>query len=639
MRQAAREAKARALAVTPELLRSAFRDAAARSLLAQARVARLAQDSSLTSYDANTYERFSLGLNLSRFMSERLLFRTERATHVLWRRDRGAQVTITGARSASPVVSDGNTNVNADGPTTIPYFPGSDALWVGSGLAKTNVDAAGIVNPLAQGAEAYYTYATGDSLTLTLPTRTMVVRELRVLPRSPSPQVVVGSLWFEVSTGHLVRAIYRMAGVQNVDIETDDNASDPGVLAKVLQRLFTPSLTAQITAVTVDYGLFEGRFWLPTSQTGDGQVTVGSIRVPVHLRQHFEYGSVNGTVEVPTIAVSVGDTAHTLDAYLQRQQSARNACADTSAEHVRVRARYGGTLPVMVRIPCDSVALAKSTTLPASIYDPVDTLFDEKSRADLVDNTFGFGREASFVPQKPGVHYGFGYTRYNRIEGFSTAVELRQLYAPGLAGHLLVRGGFADRSVNGELGVTRSNGPSALSANVYRRLNAADDWGNPFGLAASIGALFGHDDQTYYRSWGGELVHQQKEGLLNEWRLFGQHEFTADQRAGFAIGHDDPFHFNTPAVEGNVAGLAVRRSGTLGEDPAHFRALSDLRVEGVTGTFDYVRAMADLTFDQPLAHSLRTVLAVSGGTSGGTLPIQHHWFLGGPSCCRLARRV
>ncbi|MGZ8458664.1 MAG: hypothetical protein ACXWZ4_18805, partial [Gemmatirosa sp.] len=50
--------------VTPELARTAFADAAARTLLDRARAARVAQDSALRGYDARTYRRMTIGLGV-----------------------------------------------------------------------------------------------------------------------------------------------------------------------------------------------------------------------------------------------------------------------------------------------------------------------------------------------------------------------------------------------------------------------------------------------------------------------------------------------------------------------------------------------------------------------------------------------
>ena len=51
--------------------------------------------------------------------------------------------------------------------------------------AQANVDENGPVHPLASGSEAYYTYRTGDSITLTLPDkRPYRLHSLEVRPRS-----------------------------------------------------------------------------------------------------------------------------------------------------------------------------------------------------------------------------------------------------------------------------------------------------------------------------------------------------------------------------------------------------------------------------------------------------------------------
>src|SRR6185312_12083149 len=136
----------------------------ARALLMRARAARLAQDSTLTSYDATAYERISAGMKIGSWGRERLLFRSEKASRVRWQRGKGAVVDITGAREAVPMFK--GADIDDDGPdadSPIPYFPGQETLWIGSELAKADVGESSLIHPLAAGAEAYYTYASGDS--------------------------------------------------------------------------------------------------------------------------------------------------------------------------------------------------------------------------------------------------------------------------------------------------------------------------------------------------------------------------------------------------------------------------------------------------------------------------------------------
>jgi hypothetical protein len=185
--------------VTAEHLATAYHDAATKELLLLARAARMRQDSALLSYDATTLQRISAGLGFTRFGRDRLAFRSEQSTHVRWRRGVGAYVDVTGSRVVVPIAGKSGS-VRMDGDISpIPYYPGSETMWVGSSAARQAVDEnQGVVNPLADGAEAYYTYESGDSATFRLPDgKAIRLRELQVRPRYPngiSPSARSGSI-------------------------------------------------------------------------------------------------------------------------------------------------------------------------------------------------------------------------------------------------------------------------------------------------------------------------------------------------------------------------------------------------------------------------------------------------------------
>src|SRR4051812_35128375 len=94
---------ARRQTVTPELARTAFADPRARTLLERAREARLARDSALRAYDAKSYLGITIGVGLKRFGRDRLLMRTEQASHVTWARESGLWVEPTGRRTGFPM--------------------------------------------------------------------------------------------------------------------------------------------------------------------------------------------------------------------------------------------------------------------------------------------------------------------------------------------------------------------------------------------------------------------------------------------------------------------------------------------------------------------------------------------------------
>jgi hypothetical protein len=134
---------------------SAFLDPAARTLLLRARDARLRQDSSLLNYDAKAYQRLSVGMGFRAVGRQRLLFRTETASRVRWSRAGGVHIDLNGARTVFPAAKDEAGEVSLDEATPIPYYPGREALWVGSGTARAEVDENELVHPIALGAEAY----------------------------------------------------------------------------------------------------------------------------------------------------------------------------------------------------------------------------------------------------------------------------------------------------------------------------------------------------------------------------------------------------------------------------------------------------------------------------------------------------
>ena len=90
----------RRIALTPEHVATAFRDADAEALLLRARLARMNQDSALTSYDAKAYERVSVGLGAKFLGRDRLAFRQEEASRVQWQRGKGVRVELTGDRTS-----------------------------------------------------------------------------------------------------------------------------------------------------------------------------------------------------------------------------------------------------------------------------------------------------------------------------------------------------------------------------------------------------------------------------------------------------------------------------------------------------------------------------------------------------------
>jgi hypothetical protein len=634
----------RQIVATPAQLADAFSDARARLLLARARDARSGQDSSIRFYDASTLQRLTLKMAFTKFGRDRIFLRHEASARVRWARGTGAQIDVTGKRTVVPMLG-AVSEVDIESILSpVPYYPGRDALWIGLARANPNASDDDIVHPLANSAEAYYTYRTGDSLAFRLPDGTSIqLRELEVRPRKPNWHAVVGSLWFDTRTGQLVRAAYRLS--EPMDMLSDEqNNDDTGFMTRAMLR----PATASITGVAVEYGLYQGKFWLPRSQVGEGMVQVGFMRVPMRMEEHFTYAAVNGTDSIPPMPAHESPPRAKTSEEKARRDSLMAAervaqCAATGTHTMRAT-RYDGALPVIVHIPCDTVALARSSTLPKSIFDPAEDLFGDAERDELLAKATTLMPNIPLAPRPPRVEWGLDLLRYNRVEGLSSAVDLSQALGSGYEVRFSPRIGIADRIPNAELSLRRSNGVGASSFTAYRRLEAANDWGHPLDFGSGLSALlFGRDEGFYYRTTGAELTSDHLLGTSWQWRVFHEQQSDAVARTNVSVPHAFGSAGFAPAW--NIAASRIRETGaslrnisSFGLDPSGFRLLTDLRLEGATGDRDYGRVAADVTLSHPLGRALRRdfsgALTLSGGTSIGEIPIQRQWFIGGTNTVR-----
>jgi hypothetical protein len=676
-----RRSYSRRLPVTAQVLATTFRDPTARQLLARAREARMSQDSALLAYDATTYQRISAGMGFSRIGRDRLIFRTENVSRVRWQRGIGAWIDVKGQRTAIPVApKEAQEEAQQDmaeeaDMAAIPYYPGYEALWIGTGTAKASVDEREFVHPLARGSEAYYFYETGDSIDIRLPDKSTVrLRELRVRPRIPKWNVVVGSLWFDTKSGQLVQAAYRFA--TPLDVWAMVKEEDPHSLDDVpkwVMPMISP-IHAQVSAVAIEYGLYEGRFWLPRLRAAEGSAQVSFMHVPFKMEQSFKYGSVNARDSLPEIVVANSMRLDTLPDSLAshirdslrterraRRDSIRNGLlkappkqCDTSEYRIvqRTEGQHAGwPLKVAYRVPCDVNKLATSPELPGSIFDPGEEIFGAKERDALIKEALSLGAQPPFLLGSGHLpplvlKSGLEFVRYNRVEGLSVGGQAEQPLGGGYTARALGRIGLADFEPNVELTVERTNLEKTYAITGYNRLVAANDWGNPLSFGSSVSALlFGRDEGFYYRTTGAELTRTRdprSDGARIDWRLFFENERSARQKTTFSLG--PAFVPNMRAENQQYFGSGLRVNHTAGLDPRGLRVLTDVRLEAATALSRkdsiwnrYVRGGADVTVSHGLPSQLIGAVTLSGGTSAGTLPVQRLWYLGGAQTIRGVR--
>ncbi len=672
--------------LTPELGANAYRDPLARDLIARARVARLRQDSSLRSYDATTKQRVSAWLGVRKLGARRLAYRSENASRVRWQRGVGAWVDVIGARTAIPMAFDGARVLkDALDESPIPYYPGRKGLLALAGVETVSGDEEGIfMHPVEEGAEAYYRYASGDSVRFTLPDgRAVRLREVRIAARKPRWDLLVGSLWFDVASAHLVRAVFRPSApfdiMQFMKREEPDDYDD---IPRAVRAMMSPA-TITIDAFTVEYGLHEQRWWLPRLQTVEARGQMGFMRMPFSMQQTFSYASVSGSdsLSLPPIPLppedstrgqrndslvashvdsTAADSAVTMEVGPMRivtsdstssggkrdRRARKGADEDPDMETLRcargdtlIRARtmFGKQLRVAYRIPCDTVSLAHSSELPPSIFDSGEDVFGTDQGRELAKE-LDPSLQPGWGPLPYTLHYGLdrGMLRYNRIEGLSAGIDVERQLGRGYSAEANARLGVADLSPNGELHIRRSYGSVTYGLGAYRRLDVANDSGEPLGFGASLDAiLFARDDGFYYRSWGAELTRASQRGASSQLvqRLFVERQSGARVNTQFSLANvinDTRFLENIPAEKATIVGYEASLSGSFGDDPAGWRATTLLRAELGTGTFDYTRSSAEATVSHAIGSKLVGALTASVGASGGTLPVQRLWYLGGP---------
>jgi hypothetical protein len=630
--------RAKQIALTPALEANAFKDSRARALLTAARKARMEQDSSITGYDATAYERMSVGLGFKRIVRNRLLMRSERAARIVWSRGSPVWAEVVGKRTVMPMLDGmGDADIDMDEAIPVPYYPGRESLWVGSGLAQADIDQGEIIHPLARGAEAYYTYAIGDSVSFQLPGGNRInLRELVVRPRAPKWNVALGSLWFDVSTARLVRGVIRLSEPMDIWAVADEEAEGKDDKPPGWVKGLVSPLKAEITAVTIEYGLHEGRFWMPRLQSLEGSAQAGFMRVPFKMEQSWKYASVNGATPLPLPQIAVADTASDSVSRAARIARRRTDC-QANGSTTRTLRRWDNGMQMVVKQSCDSVALAKSPELPKSIYDDGEEVFGSAERDALISEALALGAQPGWVPQKPVFTYGLGMTRFNKIEGLSTGIAARQSLGEGYTARASARIGIADWQPNAEIGIDRSNGRATIGLNAYRRLSAANDWADPFAFGASLSALlFGRDDGFYYRTAGIELTGTPDDSVTT-WRLFAENHSDAKKKTNFSLVKafgGDGFEDNINADNGNIVGVAAERHGSRGLDPHGLRLFGTVRGEAATGSFDFARAMLDATVSHGISKRFDGAITVGAGSSAGEVPAQRLWYLGGSQTVR-----
>ena len=651
------------LAVAILQQQDAYADPGAANLVAQARAQRARNERLVTGYSADVTQRIGVGLRALR--RDRMLFGQELAAHIEWHRDGPSQIRVTGARERIPVAMHGDQ---------VPDDLDAHVMWLvldpsADYLRLAGDDADGFRHPLSEGSESDYRFSSGDTSTITLPNgSTIRLLELVVRPRRADFKLMNGSLWFDANSYGLVRAAFAPA--RPFDIELDADSGDADDIPAMLKPI-----RAEVRYVTIEYGLYETRWWMMRYVAVDAEAQASVLKVPVRFERTYEHYRVQGGTEpAPGARRPAGSVRpHDKGSYAD---SVRNALPPDSlgkliascvqrmidsaqAQRARERERGGVQVristgrfdrqcseqlnpddrwPVTVSVPDDTASLLRS----ADLGEPILNMGDVISETELRQ----LGSEIGAIPQQPwmvrpqlprGVGSILKDARYNRVEALSLGADAKidfgRLSLDGLG-----RIGVADWEPNFELGLTRPGRNAAIRLGGYRRLAAANPDVKPFGIINSFGALLlQRDDGEYFRTLGAELTFANTNAGWWSGRVYYEGQRQAGVHTQASLPHlFSGTHVFRPNI---VAQSATEAGGSLTLRGSHVLSRSavlgaDVTVDGATGTFDFGRVSGAVRTTITGIGKLAIGLEGAAGTSTGTVPVQSLFFLGGPPTLR-----
>ncbi len=648
----------------PGIPADSYLDSATAAIVRQARAARDRNERLVTSYTATVSQRLGAGIRaLSR---DRMLYRQELSARISWHRDARSTIEVTGFREGIPIAQQGDR---------VPDDLDSHLRWLVVNPAEDYLsilgdDDDGFVYPLRAGGEHDYRFARGDTTRIDLPSgRPVRLVELQVTPRRSDWQLMSGSLWFDADTWGLVRAVFRPARPYEFrrDADPDDVEDVPGFV----------NGTGEIRYITMEYGLYEGRWWMLRYVALDGVGSVGKwMNVPVRFeRVYADYEVEGGTAPDPASTFrpagterrrerdersstatppldpverrARADSLRAAVAACVRQQEAARGTDFTSRDAERVARRdwngecwrqVNGDTALTVIIPNDREALRRSPTLGEPILQMGDLITEEEVRglADAI-------KQLPVAPLGNRLELPRGLTsllqnaRYNRIEALSLGAAARA--TSGQFGVEAVgRIGLADLKPGLEVALTGRGRSTAWRIGGYHGLAIANPETRAFGAVNSLSALFlQRDDGEYFRTTGIALSGETGDGGWLAWRLYAERQRPAWVETQASLPHlfsaDQLFRPNLVADSAEQAGAAIglrmgrqiSRSAWLG---------GDLALDASTGDFRFGRGSATLRAIVTPGSSWALALEGAAGTSRGTLPAQSRFFLGGPATLR-----
>ena len=542
-------------------------------LIERARARRLLpqQDTTLRNYSAHA-EGFVYFYLDRRETDERTLVKVDQvALELFWSSPNRSSQRIVGLRDVSRLPN--RMHYHLDHLTVVQNGFG-DMIRMGDGDEVRDVP-----HPAAPGSDRIYEFRLADSLSLSLPNTPQPIRvyELEVRPLRTDRPALVGSIFVDRASADVVRMSFTFTPASYVDPRLD------------------------YISVSLDNGLWEGRYWLPNEQT-------------LQIRR-----------QIPELDFAAG-------AVIQGRMRISDYMFNDSVS--RMPRGVGVTaVPSAEREAFDFERGIYDDLNDAGLTPPPDLDVIRRRAAELL----GKERLSGLPRLRLGIGSASSALRYNRAEGLAVGAGIA--YAPGPLLRLDVDGGFAfgpDRPWASIEAATSAGPRTSLSLRAAYR--DTRDIGLAPALPGAVNTLssliFGHDYTDPWYSTGARLIVSRGvgRGMRATFELTGERHSSAErtQDAAF-LDEGNAFRAVRAIDPGDVSSITA----TL------HRAMPDPRADdwsahfsGEIGAFDgsyYFRPTIGVGLRRSSTDHARTIeLNASAGLVTEEAPSQRMFLLGGP---------
>lgn len=551
-----------------------FADPATRELVERAMARHRSQDSLVRDYTARITYRLSVSLGRRRWAFPPPAAVEEQTGRLQWAAPNDLRVDIEGTRFKA---RNPNWRMESvfDSPWFVPRGLGDSVRVFGNDFPEVAA-----VHPFSAEAPRFYSYALGDTVTITAGGRTLRLAAIAATPRRAAPSLVSGRLWVDLESAEVVRFTFKYVG-------TGPWVAPEGPTARDTAEARTANKWAnRILSVDADleYALQENRYWMPYRQVLSGRVQIpiiSDIVIPFDATTAFADYEINSGTRV-AFHLPPPDTTRGRLTRAEREARAdtlrrerRGASPDSNAARERTGVMPGGGRFEIRRPPRDSlrqyVGWEDSLSLSRSAADDAqlrELQADMARMAERLDRQITGIQTAGMAWERLSDLY-----RYNRVQGSSLgAGYMVRLPSPDFSNlHGSARYGLGDGRFLARLAATRDAPEGRVSVSGYRDILDTDPFSKGLTIGNSMRAVFfARDDADYLEARGGSVSWDRPVGRTLDFglsaRLEDQRSVATQVHSGVNdfLGGTGSFLPNPPVLEGTIGTVAARLDGVAG---------------------------------------------------------------------------